>query len=131
MKAMAGKKNAIRAGELDVNIGPREQFKRRILGRISLIASAALTVVLVGYGAPRWSRLVIFFPLWMAALGFFQAREKVCIALAARGTCNLDAGEEKIEDRNLAARLREKARRIHLRALIMAVALTLLILIFP
>ena len=131
MKAMADKNNTIRAGRLEINIGPREQFKRRILGRVALIASAALTVALIGYDAPRLFRLVIFFPLWMAALGFFQARDKVCISLAARGACDMDKGEEKIEDQKLAAKLREKARRIHTRALIMAVALTLLILIFP
>jgi hypothetical protein len=131
MKARVDKINRVQAGHLETNIGPREQFKRRLLGRVALIAGAALTVVLIGYGAPRLSRLVIFFPLWMAALGFFQAREKTCIALAARGTCDMDAGEQKIEDPVRAAKLREKARRIHLRALIMAAALTLLILAFP
>jgi hypothetical protein len=131
MKVRVDKSNTIQAGLLESNIGPREQFKRRLLGRIALIASVALTIVLIGYGAPRLLRLVIFFTLWMAALGFFQAREKTCIALAARGTCNMDAGEQKIEDPVRQAKLREKARRIHLRALIMAVALTLLILAFP
>ena len=116
---------------LEINIGPREQFKRRILGRVALIVSVALTLVLIGYDAPRLSRLIIFFPLWMAALGFFQARDKTCIALAARGACNIDAGEQKIEDQKLVARLRVKARRIHQRALVLAVALTLLILVFP
>jgi hypothetical protein len=131
MKARAYKSITVPANETEINIGPREQFKRRILGRVALIASAALTFALIVGDAPRPLRLVIFFPLWMAALGYFQAREKTCIALAARGACNLDAGEKKIEDKNLAARLRLKARRIHIRALIMAVALTLLILVFP
>jgi hypothetical protein len=128
MKVRAGK---IGADQLEINIGPREQFKRRLHGRVALIASVALTFVLIGYGAPRLVRLIIFFPLWMAALGYFQAREKTCIALAARGTCNMDAGEQKIEDSRRIAKLREKARKIHLRALGMAVALTLLILAFP
>ena len=131
MKVRAGKINTVEADQFEINIGPREQFKRRLLGRVALIASVALTFVLIGYGAPRLVRLVIFFPLWMAALGYFQAREKTCIALAARGTCNMDAGEQKIEDPVRKAKLREKARKIHLRALGMAVALTLLILAFP
>ncbi|MGA9769820.1 MAG: hypothetical protein WBV94_12320 [Blastocatellia bacterium] len=131
MKVRAGKSSTVRASQPEINIGPREQFKRRLLGRVALIAGVALTVVLIGYGAPRLVRLVIFFPLWMAALGYFQAREKTCIALAARGTCNMDEGEQKIEDPGVQAKLREKARRIHRRALIMAVALTLLVLVFP
>ncbi|HST22131.1 MAG TPA: hypothetical protein VLR90_13490 [Blastocatellia bacterium] len=131
MKVRAGKINTVEADQFEINIGPREQFKRRLLGKVALIASVALTFVLIAYGAPRLVRLVIFFPLWMAALGYFQAREKTCIALAARGTCDMDAGEQKIEDPARKAKLREKARKIHLRALIMAIVLTLLILAFP
>ncbi len=51
--------------------------------------------------------------------------------MAARGTRNMDAGEEPVEDEKLLARLRLQARRIHRRALIVAVVLTLLILLIP
>jgi hypothetical protein len=131
MNARVDKNNTVPDDETEINIGPREQFKRRILGRVSLIASAALLFALIVGDAPRPLRLVIFLPLWMAALGYFQAQEKTCIALAARGACDMDAGEKKIEDKNLAARLRLKARRIHLRAFVMAAGITLLILVFP
>ncbi|HEX8706692.1 MAG TPA: hypothetical protein VF723_00400 [Pyrinomonadaceae bacterium] len=50
--------------------------------------------------------------------------------MAARGTRNLDGGEEKV-DESLAGQLREKARRINRRALITATAITLLTLLFP
>jgi len=58
------------------NIGPRERRKRRLLGIVSLTVAVAVAFVLVALGAPRWSRLVVFFPLWMAGLGLLQAREK-------------------------------------------------------
>jgi hypothetical protein len=67
----------------------------------------------------------------MAGLGLLQAREGTCIALAARGACNLDAGEETLDDENLVARLRLKSRLIHRRALVTAGAITLLTLVFP
>ena len=51
--------------------------------------------------------------------------------MAARGTRNMDAGEEKIEDEKTIARLRAKARRINRRALITAVVVTLVTLAFP
>jgi hypothetical protein len=51
--------------------------------------------------------------------------------MAARGTRNMDAGEEKIEDTELIKRLRAVARKIHMRALITAIAITLLALFFP
>ena len=60
----------------EANIGPRERRKRRLLGIVSLTVAVAVAFVLVALGAPRWSRLVVFFPLWMAGLGLLQAREK-------------------------------------------------------
>ena len=43
----------------------------------------------------------------------------------------MDAGEEKIEDEALVARLREKSRRINRRALVTAAVVTLVALAFP
>jgi hypothetical protein len=58
------------------NIGPREQRKRRILGVVALTVGVAAVFVLVVMGAPRWSRAIVFFPVWIAGLGLMQAREK-------------------------------------------------------
>ena len=113
------------------NIGPREQRKRRLLGIVALTVGVAAAFLLVVYDAPRPLRAVVFFPVWMAGLGLLQARERTCIALAARGACNLDAGEEALEDENLVARLRAKSRLINRRALTTAIAITLLTLAFP
>lgn len=59
-----------------VNIGPRERRKRRLMGFAALAFGAALAFALVMLDAPKWSRLALFFPIWIAALGLFQAREK-------------------------------------------------------
>ena len=114
-----------------INIGPLERRKRRILGVVALTVGVSLAFILVIMQAPRWSRAVIFFPIWMAGLGLIQAREKTCIALAASGKCNMDAGEENLTDENLIQQLRSKARRINRRALVTAGAITLLALLFP
>lgn len=58
------------------NIGRRQIRLRRIMGFTSAAAAALLGFVLVGYEAPRWARLLVFLPLWMAGLGLLQAREK-------------------------------------------------------
>ncbi|HEX8128410.1 MAG TPA: hypothetical protein VF527_04860 [Pyrinomonadaceae bacterium] len=113
------------------NIGAGEQRKRRLLGIVALTVGVAAAFILVVYDAPRLLRAVVFFPIWIAALGLLQAREKTCIALAARGTCNWDAGEESLDDDRLVAELRAKSRLINRRALVTAVAITLLTLAFP
>jgi hypothetical protein len=114
-----------------VNIGPRERTKRRVLGIVTLTVGVGVAFVLVTAGAPRLSRLVVFFPVWLAGLGLLQSKEKTCIALAARGTRNMDAGEEKIDDEGLNALLRDKARRINRRALATAALITAVTLAFP
>jgi hypothetical protein len=51
--------------------------------------------------------------------------------MAARGTRNMDAGEESIEDKNEIKQLRRTAGRINRRALITAIVVTVVALIFP
>ena len=46
--------------------------------------------------------------------------------LAARGARNLDGGEERVNDSDLAAELRRQAKRIHVKAVLTAALLTLL-----
>ena len=113
------------------NIGPRERRKRRVMGWVALCAGVSLAFVLVAWSEPRPLRLFVFFPIWIAALGFFQAREKTCIALAARGVCNMDQGEEKIVDESAAAELCARARHINRRSLIAALVVTMVVLAFP
>jgi hypothetical protein len=43
----------------------------------------------------------------------------------------MDAGEETISDSALAKRLREKAAAVHKRALMVAAAITFVVLLFP
>ncbi|HYP01620.1 MAG TPA: hypothetical protein VER76_15625 [Pyrinomonadaceae bacterium] len=113
------------------NIGTREQRKRRLLGVVALTVGVGVAFLLVVLDAPRLLRVVVFFPIWLAGLGLLQAREKTCIALAARGVCNLDAGETQLEDENLIEQLREKSRRINRRAVTTAAVITILTLVFP
>lgn len=59
-----------------VNIGPREARKRRLMGIVGLGAGVGLAFIAVALGTPRWARVLVFFPIWIAGLGLFQAREK-------------------------------------------------------
>lgn len=113
------------------NIGANEQRKRRILGIVSLSVGVGLAFVLVIMGAGRAWRLIVFFPIWLAGLGLLQARAKTCIALAARGTCNMDAGVKAIDDAGLVERLRATAKSIHRRALVTAAIITIVTFVFP
>jgi hypothetical protein len=110
------------------NIGPRER-RRRLVGGVGLSALGAIAAaLLLGFGAARGWRIVLFLPLWAGALGLLQVRERTCVALAARGVQNMDGGDETIEDPLVLAQVRRQARRVHTRAALLAAAVTAAIL---
>jgi hypothetical protein len=65
------------APELQVpNIGPRGRRHRLRMGLMSFGAAVLLAVVIFALGAPPAWRLTLFAPLWIGALGVFQALDK-------------------------------------------------------
>jgi hypothetical protein len=58
------------------NIGPRERRKRLMFGITTLAASVVISFLFVFYGVRPLLRLPLFVPLFVGALGFFQARDR-------------------------------------------------------
>jgi hypothetical protein len=58
------------------NIGPRERRKRLSFGITMLAASIVISFLFVFYGVRPVFRLILFVPLFVGALGFFQARDR-------------------------------------------------------
>ena len=58
------------------NIGPQERRKRLAFGVVLLGASLAAAAMLIHADVARGWRMLLVVPLWAAALGFFQARER-------------------------------------------------------
>lgn len=59
-----------------MNIGPREERKRLIMGVAALAVGLGIAAGLMVIGVDRWWRLGLFFPFWLGALGIFQALEQ-------------------------------------------------------
>jgi hypothetical protein len=59
-----------------INIGPKESCKRLVMGLGALAAGLILAAVFVVGGVERKWRAVLFIPLWIGALGVFQARQR-------------------------------------------------------
>jgi hypothetical protein len=110
------------------NIGPRERRRRLIGGAVSLALGVIAAALLLGFGAQRAWRIVVFLPVWAGALGLFQAKERTCVALAARAVQNMDGGDEAINDPLVLAQMRRQARRVHTRTIVLAVLVTAAIL---
>jgi hypothetical protein len=59
-----------------MNIGPREERKRLVMGMAALAAGLGIAAGLMVIGVDQWWRLSLFFPFWLGALGIFQALEQ-------------------------------------------------------
>jgi hypothetical protein len=113
------------------NISSPERRKRLLSGVVTLVITLTILWILISIGASRWWRIALL-PLFMGtAIGFFQWLDKTCVALAARGTYNLNNKEEKMEDQVVLAQVRQQARRVQLKALLAAIPLTLIALALP
>jgi hypothetical protein len=112
------------------NIGPRGQRQRRRFGLVALVLAL---VVIAGTGAvgisPLW-RLGAFPLLWFGAIGLLQARARTCIAFAARGACDTDAGAGELTPADQDA-LRVRSKQILRLATALAIAVTVGALVLP
>jgi NADH:ubiquinone oxidoreductase subunit 6 (subunit J) len=113
------------------NIGPHERKKRLWIGSVVLFVATAASLVLVFAPIERPWRLLAFLPFWAGATSLFQVYEKTCVALASRGTKNLDTAEERITDVRELAQVKRQARRVRLEGLAVAVLLTAMVLAIP
>jgi hypothetical protein len=109
------------------NIGPNQRRKRMSFGAAFLVLAGLAAAALISSGVPRGWRLMLVLPLWAAALGLFQARERTWVKLAARGQRDMDAGPEPIADATQLSTVRRQARVVRLKSLLFAGALTALL----
>jgi hypothetical protein len=72
------------------NIGPEEIQMRMRAGWIGIIATVGIGAFLFWIQSAPWTRLVLFLPAFVSAVGFIQARMHFCVAFASKGLFNMD-----------------------------------------
>jgi hypothetical protein len=113
------------------NISPRERQKRLRYGIIGLVISLVVLLILLATGANHWWRLVLFFLISGSATGFFQWKDKTCIAFARQNARKLGDQLEQIEDASELAQVRRQARRVQIKSILAGAIITLLVLLLP
>lgn len=108
------------------NLGPKQKKLRLFFGTLMFLLASGIAVGMVWLEVPSFFRGIVFPPFFAAMLGFFQAKERTCVLYAAQGVQNLDQGPEKIQNPELADRLRRQGQKILVRAVFIALALTAL-----
>jgi len=103
------------------NIGPAQQRRRLLLGAASFLLAVALVAAVVAVGWPRWTLLAAVFPLYGAAMGFFQYRERFCVGFAGIGVFDVGGGTNQVLDEAALAADRKRAVVLNAKSLAVGV----------
>ena len=92
-----------------INIGPLEVRKRFMMALTGAVAGLVMIVWLKQSEAPKVWRLFVFLPFFGGALGFLQAKTKLCVVYAQKNLRNMDRGEEPVTNPVKMASIRQKS----------------------
>ena|SRR6056297_1211280 len=99
------------------NIGPAQQRRRLLLGVGSLSVAAVTVALILAMGWPRWTLILSLFPLYGAAMGYFQYRERFCVGFAGIGIFDVGEGTAQVQDEEALAADRRRAVRMNTKSL--------------
>lgn len=116
------------------NIGSREIMRRRAVGIAALVFALISGYTLYAADdltkSARWG---VFFPLFVSAIGFIQARNKFCLAYGLAGTFNFGkiGDMERVFDAESKKTDRRKALAILIQSAIIAGVTTAIFVSLP
>jgi len=114
------------------NINKKEIAYRRKAGYVGVGVALVLFGILLGLKLSKWTRLILFLPLYIGAIGFLQAKNKFCVAYGAEGkqNANEDSTEATaVSDHAARARDKIKARSLNLQVAVITLGISLFLYI--
>jgi len=99
------------------NIGPAQQRRRLLLGIGSLLLAVVAVAVVLAMSWPRWALFASLFPLYGAAMGYFQYRERFCVGFAGIGVFDVDGETRQVQDAAALEADRRRAVRLNAKSL--------------
>jgi hypothetical protein len=92
-------------------------------GWTGLIATIVIGACLFLFNAPAWTRVLLFLPAFIAAIGFLQTGMHFCVAFASKGLFNMDHARgvtESVDKAEFRKADQKKAVRIWVYAFLIA-----------
>ena len=99
------------------NIGPAQQRRRLLLGVGSLLLAVVGVAAVLSMGWPQWALILTLFPLYGAAMGYFQYRERFCVGFAGIGVFDVGEGTREVQDAEALDADRRRAVRLNAKSL--------------
>ncbi len=116
------------------NLGQAETRVRYITGITGLILSILLSLGLTLSESPKISRVIVFIPLFIGALGFLQAIANFCVAYGIMGIFNVTTSlkhYDTVEQAEFRKKDRQTAIKIIALSFLLAASGTAVIYVFP
>lgn len=104
------------------NIGSAEIRRRKISGIIGGVLSLTFYAAALSFHASQGIRGLIFFPLVLATIGWYQSRRKFCLAFGLMGVFNFGNLGETSRVQDPAQRSSDRAQALKMLAQASAVA---------
>lgn len=104
------------------NIGSAETRRRKISGIIGGVLSLTFYAAALSFHASKGIRALIFFPLVLATIGWYQSRRKFCLAFGLMGVFNFGNLGEVSRVQDPAQRSADRAQALKMLAQACAVA---------
>ncbi len=114
------------------NINTAEIASRRKAGYVGLGLTLVIAAALFGLDLPKATRLILFIPVFIAAIGFLQARNKFCVGYGAAGMHNADEQSTEavsVTDSSAINVDKARARNLNLQALGISIVVTALAIV--
>lgn len=112
------------------NLGPAERARRIQIGWTGLIVAIVLEVLFVVFTVPSALRIIIFFPVFLSAMGFLQAYDHFCVAYGLKGVFNVSMSVGKtdtVSQAEFRTLDKQKAQKIIVGAFAIALAVTFVV----
>lgn len=116
------------------NINRLEIARRRKAGYIGLMIALVYLGVCLTLTDMIWWRLLLIAPVFVAIIGFLQAKNAFCVGYGSAGKQNAEAASQQahtVTNETALRKDRAKARAMNLQALTGAVLISLLCLLLP
>ena len=113
------------------NIGPSEIKRRRQGALIGAILFAVTTLLFVITDAPTGTRLLVFIPALLFAVGMIQSRKRFCVAYGFLGVFSLEklGATTKITINQDLKADRKYAVKLLTQSILISIALTLMVVV--
>ncbi len=116
------------------NINTAEIASRRKAGYVGLALTLFFAAALFGLDLPKATRLILFIPVFITAIGFLQAHNKFCVGYGAAGMQNAADGSDaamSVEDSSAVLADKSRARTMNLQAAGIAITVTVIVALLP